>query len=88
MPIVPSRRFPRPSPLRASLSPHVLRLTKKVQRVAARSLEYPTFVTAIETTVDSFLARIAADDRTRRLQRRRLTRALHVGLALAWTLVG
>jgi hypothetical protein len=69
-----SRRFPstRPTPLRAALNPQATRLTQQVQRLAARSLEYPDFVMAIERILDDFHARIAADDRTRRLQRRRL----------------
>jgi hypothetical protein len=86
MPAAPSRRFPRPTPLRAVLSPHATRLTQKLQRLAARSLDYPDIVIALERVMDDFLARIAADDRTRKLQRRRLTRTLHAGLALALTL--
>jgi hypothetical protein len=75
MPAAPPRRFPRPSPLRAALSPQAERLTKQVQRLTARSLEYPDFVRAIEQVLDDFLARIAAEDRARRLQRRRFTHA-------------
>jgi hypothetical protein len=87
MPAASSRRFPRPSALRAALSPQAVRLTQKLQRLAARSLAYPEYVIAIERILDEFLARIAADDRTRKLQRRKLTRAVHAGLALAVSLV-
>jgi hypothetical protein len=83
MPASPSRRFPRPSPLRAALSPQAERLTQKLQRLAARNLEYPDYLIAIERVADDFLARIAAEDRTRR----RLTRAVHTGLAVAFALV-
>ena len=71
MPAPSSRRFPRPAPLRAALSP-ARRLAHKVQRLAARRLEHPEYLIAIERIADEFLARIAADDRTRQVQRRRL----------------